>query len=94
MTREEFLAHYKLDKSHDKWQPIDSWNAVEIFRIMHDRLPEVTDESSVYAFDFYKKALKDTVWFFSLENHGSLFLTSKRMMYQHIDEMIENEEKP
>jgi len=86
MTKEELFEKYKINESHNVWQPIDNWMSVEIYRIMHNgSLPPQDDTTTKWVLDFLDKADKDMPWWVKnvmcRKDWGSLFLTAKRMVY-------------
>ena len=91
MTRKELFEKYHIREDHQTWKPvIDNWMSVEVYRAMHNgNLPSSDDTNYLWILEFHDKAIKDPVWFFGLPNHGSLFLTTKRMIYQYADKIIE-----
>ena len=90
MTKEELFKKYNIDETHAKWDTrIDNWMSVELFRIMHDgNLPENGDMSILWLIDFKDKFQSDSKFMaemFSRKDWGSLYLTSKRMIYSMAD---------
>lgn len=90
MTKKELFEKYSIDESHNVWDNgIDNWMSVEVYRIMHDgNLPPQDDLNSKWVCDFLDKAHKDVAWFFNLEKKGSLYLTSKRMIYSLHEQIL------
>lgn len=92
MTKEELFKKYNINESHCEWDyKIDNWISVEIFRIMHDgRLPIETDISLKYIIDFSDKIRNPKMFGENIGNNnfGSLYLTSKRMIYRFCDEIL------
>jgi hypothetical protein len=91
MTKEQLFEKYKIDSSHSKWEPIDSFMSVEIFRIMHNRLPsDDEEESGMFILDFLDKAF--TGWWAKnimiRPDWGSLFLSAKRCVYMFADNLV------
>lgn len=92
ITKEQLFEKYYVNETHAEWDnEIDNWISVEIFRIMHDgRLPVADDISLKYIIDFANKlqdqkevkALRDR------KDFGSLYLTTKRMIYRYIDQIL------
>ena len=97
MTKDELFKKYSIDKSHDVWDNgIDNWMSVEVYRIMHDgKLPPQDDMSVMWVCDFLDK-VKNPEFFNELrqrkqDDFGSLFLTSKRMIYSFADEILKQQ---
>lgn len=95
MTREELFEKYSIDESHNVWENgIDNWMSVEIYRIMHDgNLPPAEDLSIAWVCEFLDKVKLHEDFYMELRNRnqkdfGSLFLTSKRMIYTLADEIL------
>jgi len=93
MRREELFQKYSIDESHNKWDnSIDNWMSVEVYRIMHNgELPPKEDFSVMWICDFLDKQ-NDMKWWvknvMSKPNWGSLYLTSKRMVYSLSEEIL------
>ncbi|MEO8236349.1 MAG: hypothetical protein ABI549_13100 [Flavobacterium sp.] len=89
ITIEQLFEKYSINESHSQWNDkIDNWISIEIFRIMHNgRLPTEKDFSPVYILDFLKKKNSDFKWWteeiMTCDDWGSLYLTSKRMLYRN-----------
>lgn len=83
---------YHIDESHNEWDNgIDNWISVEIYRLMHDgKLPPRGDMSIDWVYKFLDK--KSTEWWFKVvmphKQFGSLYLTAKRMLYRHSDDIL------
>lgn len=95
MTKEELFEKYHINESHNVWDNgIDNWMSVEVYRIMHDgNLPPEDDQSTAYVCEFLDKVKEHGVFFLELrkrtpDDFGSLFLTSKRMVYTLADEIL------
>lgn len=91
MTKEQLFEKYSIDESHSEWDlSIDNWYGVEIYRIMHGKLPE-NDKSVKWITEFLNKQ-HDMEWWvknvMSQPNWGSLYLTAKRMVYRYADEIL------
>ncbi len=90
MTKEELFKKYNIDESHNKWESIDNWMSVEVYRTMHNgELPPQDDLSIMWVCDFLDKIETDVRWFFNLPQKGSLYMTSKRMVYKFSGEILE-----
>jgi hypothetical protein len=93
MTKEQLFKKYNINESHSEWDNrIDNWISVEIFRIMHNgRLPTETDTSLKYIIDFSNKIRDPKLFGKNIGNNsfGSLYLTSKRMLYRFSDLILE-----
>lgn len=93
MTRQELFKKYSIDESHNVWDNgIDNWMGVEVYRIMHSgNLPTKDDLSTKWITAFLDKR-NDMRWWvknvMSQPRWGSLYLTAKRMVYQHADEIL------
>lgn len=93
MTKEELFKKYSIDESHNAWDgQIDNWMSVEVYRVMHNgNLPPQNDMSIKWVTEFLDKQ-KDMPWWtknvMSRRDWGSLYLTSKRMVYRFADELI------
>ena len=86
MTKQDLFNKYSIDDSHNKWESIDNWYSVEIYREMHNgELPTGKEASLKYILDFADKIKEDHNYLRSLDkngmNWGSFYLTSKRMIY-------------
>lgn len=92
MTKEELFEKYHVNESHSEWDNnIDNWISVEIFRIMHNgRLPSEEDKSAKYIIDFadYIRSPKGMIELRKRDDFGSLYLTSKRMIYLFNEEIL------
>lgn len=92
MTKEELFEKYHVNESHSEWNNnIDNWISVEIFRIMHDgRLPNEKDTSFKYIVDFADKirSNKGMIELRKRDDFGSLYLTSKRLIYKFYEEIL------
>lgn len=94
MTKPELFARYSLNETHKNWDDkIDSWNSVEIYRLMHDgKLPPMNDKSIWWLIQFLDNSQNDIKWWRNyvmiLENRKSLILTAKRMIFKHADQII------
>lgn len=86
-TKEELFQLCRIDESHSKWESrIDNWISVEIYRAMHGgQLPDPNQEATVkYIFDFNRNPdahIKNKYF-------GSMFLTSKRLIYRHWEQIL------
>lgn len=86
MTQQELFNKYSINETHNKWDSIDNWCSVEIYRLMHNgNLPPEKDDSVIWVLDFLNKAKEDTKWWgenvMIRNDWGSLYLTAKRMVY-------------
>lgn len=94
MTKKELFKKYSIDESHSEWDNrIDNWMSVEVYRLMHDgNLPPGDDNSVGWITDFLDKIHDDILYTAELhktrDDFGSLYLTSKRMVYKFADELI------
>jgi hypothetical protein len=94
MTREQLFKKYSIDESHNAWDDsIDSWNSVEIYRLMHKgELPKEGDMSVKYITDFLDMPHNNMAWWsdnvMCRKDRGSLFLTAKRMVYRFNEKLI------
>ena len=92
MTKEELFKKYSINESHSKWEPIDDWMSVEVYRVMHDGgLPPDGDKSVKWIIDFLDKIHNDIKWgkdILSRKDGGSLYLTAKRMVHSLSDEIL------
>lgn len=91
--REKLFKKYNVNESHNIWEPIDSWMSVELYRLMHNgQLPPPNDNSVNWITDFLDKIKSEPKWWGKIMNErtdwGSLFLTSKRMVYQLSDKLL------
>lgn len=96
MTKEELFEKYSINESHNTWDSmIDDWMSVEVYRIMHEgNLPPQNDKSVKWITEFLDKQ-EDMAWWvknvMTRKDWGSLYLTSKRMIYQLSDEIIKSD---
>ncbi len=94
MTKEQLFKKYSINESHSEWDnQIDSWMSVEVYRLMHDgNLPPKDDLSVKWVTDFLDKIKNDTIYAVKLmserNDFGSLYLTSKRMVYSFAEQLI------
>lgn len=92
MTKEQLFKKYSIDESHNKWESIDSWMSVEIYRLMHNgNLPPSNDMSVNWITEFLDKQNDMAWWVKNVMSHkdwGSLYLTAKRMVYALSDQII------
>lgn len=93
MTKQELFKKYSIDESHREWSPvIDNWMSVEVYRVMHDgKLPDRTDMSTKYIMEFYDKFHSDKIFMVEImkrQDWGSLYLTTKRMIYRYADMIL------
>lgn len=92
MTKEILFKKYNINETHKEWNnQIDNWISVEIFRIMHDgRLPNEKDTSFKYMVDFADKirSNKGMIELCKRDDFGSLYLTSKRLIYKFYEEIL------
>lgn len=92
MTKEQLFEKYNINESHSEWnESIDNWIGVEIFRIMHNgRLPSEDDKSTKYIIEFadYIRSLKGMIELRKRSDFGSLYLTSKRIIYKFYEEIL------
>lgn len=93
VTRDELFEKYHINESHNVWDnSIDNWMSVEIYRLMHNKLPDQCeyDTSTKYLIDFLDRKGSDW-WFAAVQNSphwGSLYLTAKRQVYKHADRIL------
>lgn len=95
MTKAELFTKYSIDQSHSAWSNhFDNWMSVELYRLMHDgALPPGDDLSTGWIIEFLDK-MHDKTTNFSIDlikkrdDWGSLYLTAKRMIYRHADEIL------
>lgn len=90
MTKQELFKKYSIDESHKEWSNvIDNWMSVEVYRVMHGgELPNHTDMSAKYITEFYDKFHADEKFqaeIMKRNDWGSLYLTTKRMIYRYAD---------
>lgn len=90
--KKELFKKYSIDESHNEWQPIDDWMSIEVYRIMHNgELPPPDDTSVKWVVDFLDKQKDMPRWVknvMSRKDFGSLYLTSKIMVYSFADEIL------
>lgn len=94
MNKEELFEKYNINESHNQWdESIDNWMSVEIYRIMHNgRLPNQNDTSIGFVCDFLDKRYSDW-WNENItirKDWGSLYLTAKRIIYNHYQEILKD----
>jgi hypothetical protein len=91
MTKQELFEKYSIDESHNTWDNgIDNWMSVEVYRITHDgNLPPSDDSSTKWVLDFLDEVHSNPAKHFGRKNFGSLYLTSKRMVYTLSDQILE-----
>lgn len=92
-TKEDLFKKYHIDESHNVWdRGIDSWMSIEVYRIMHNGNLPTGDPTIKWVCDFLDKPYKDMKWWvknvMSRADWGSLFLTSKRMVYMHHEQIL------
>lgn len=90
MTKEELFKKYSIDESHNVWDmSIDNWYSVEIYRAMHNgNLPPEGDASIKWVVDFLNECDKDPNFLISRKNWGSFYMTSKRMIARHYEQIL------
>lgn len=94
MTKKQLFKKYSINESHSAWDnQIDNWMSVEVYRLMHDgNLPPKDDLSVKWVTQFLDKVKNDRGYAIKLmrerEDFGSLFLTSKRMVYDFAEQLI------
>lgn len=94
MTKEQLFEKYSVNESHNVWDnSIDNWMSVEIYRVMHDgNLPSQGDETTKWVIDFLGEAKKlSNFWrkeIMTRKDWGSLYLTSKRMVYRFSENIL------
>ena len=92
MNKEELFKKYNIDKSHSQWQDhIDNWFSVELFRVMNKgELPDYTNggDKTKYIIDFLDKCKVEHGDMLRLKDFGSLYLTAKRMVYRHSEQIL------
>lgn len=87
MTKEELFKKYDVDPGvNSAWdQQVDSWNAVEIYRVMNNgQLPKPDDKSTKFITEFVDKFHADEKFMkevMTRQDWGSLYNTSKRLIY-------------
>lgn len=84
-TKETLFEKYKIKEEDNKWESIDSWFSVEIYRLMHDgKLPPGDDNSTKWVIEFLDKIHTDPKWCGNTvmvrNDWGNLITTSKRMI--------------
>jgi len=95
MTKSELFEKYKINETHSVWNNnIDNWISVEVYRIMHGgELPKQDDLSVKWICDFLDKKENDFQWWVDVvmtrKDWGSLYLTAKRMIYSHCEQILE-----
>lgn len=86
-TKRDLFEKYNINETHAEWNDrVDNWTSVEIFRLMHDgRLPGTEDTTLKYIVDFADKFRdnKEVVKLRDRRDFGSLYLTTKRLIYMH-----------
>lgn len=95
MTKEQLFEKYSINESHSEWSNIiDNWMSIEVYRIMHNGdLPNKDDINTKWITDFLDKT-DDLKFVFDLrrnrkeDDFGSLYLTSKRMVYRHSESIL------
>lgn len=92
MTKQELFKKYSIDETHDNWEQIDSWMSIEVYRLMHNgQLPPNNDNSILWLLKFLDKA-KDLKWWYEnimiRKDWGSLYVTSKRMVYRFSEQIL------
>ena len=98
MDKQELFKKYSINESHSEWDnKIDNWISVELYRVMHKGdLPPEGDASVLWIVDFLDKFKTDTVFKVTImkrDDFGSLYLTSKRMVYSLADKILEDLKK-
>jgi len=94
VTKKELFEKYSIDGSHAEWNnQIDNWMSVEVYRIMHDgKLPLGNDMSTEWITEFLDKCHDNSNYGIKLmkerDDFGSLYLTTKRMIYRFSDEIL------
>jgi len=94
MTKDELFKKYSINESHSEWNDsIDNWTSVELFRLMHNgKLPADNNVSVMWLIDFCNKVRDDMKFrneIMKRDDFGSLYLTSKRMIYAFADQILE-----
>lgn len=91
MTKEELFEKYSINESHNVWDnDIDNWMSVDIYRITHDgKLPPSNDMSIKWVLDFIDEVKTNPAKHIKNENFGSLYLTSKRIVYTLSEQILE-----
>lgn len=92
MTKQDLFKKYSINESHNTYESIDSWFSIEIYRLMHNgNLPPKDDFSIKWVTDFLDKQ-HDAQWWvenvMSRQDWGSLWLTSKRLIYMHAEKLL------
>lgn len=94
MSKQELFKKYSIDESHAEWKlTTDNWNSVEVYRIMHNgELPTPDDSSVKWVADLLDKGDNDMKWWVEnvmcRQDWGSLYLTAKRMVYLHHEQLL------
>ena len=92
MTKEELFKKYRIDDTHNVWQPIDSWMSIEVYRIMHKGdLPPSNDTSTKWIIEFLDKQNDMRWWAKNVmirNDWGNLYLSAKRMIYSLHEQIL------
>jgi len=93
MNKEQLFKKYNVNESHNILDnKFDNWFSVEIFRIMHNgELPNQSQDTSLkYILGFADKirSPKGMIELRKREDFGSLYLTSKRLIYKFSEQLI------
>lgn len=93
MTKKELFKKYSINESHNVWDDrIDNWMSIEVYRFMHNgKLPPQDDLTIIWVCDFLDKQ-NDMKWWIknvmSRSDWGSLYMTSKRMVYSFSEQIL------
>ncbi len=93
MKKEEIIKEYHLNDSHLEWNPmIDNWFSVEAFRQQTGKLPNdpSVPEDPKYHLQVYmdfldNKELHTKLMTEKPQEFGSMYLSTKRILRQHLD---------
>lgn len=90
MSENELFIKYSINESHSQWEPmIDTWNGVEIYKIMKGKLPDLEDKDTLYILKFLDKCNNDFMFTREVSNFGSMYLTAKRSVFRFSDKILE-----
>lgn len=91
MTKKELFEKYSINESHNVWEnAIDNWMSVEVYRAMHGgKLPPNDDLTTGWIVNFLDEVHNSPEKHFGSENFGSLYVTSKRMVYRFSEQILE-----
>ena len=94
MNREELFKKYHIDESHNIWEPPDEWYNVDVYLEMGGDETQKNGECFKFVTDFLDKCRSDLKWAMKLKvkdplRFGSMYLTSKRMVYKYADKILD-----